>query len=673
MRSRRPSPSPRWRVTGRGPVSLLRALCVAFAALLVAPTSHAGPPPWPDVEFSYYAERKTLGDVLQDFAASFSLSLESTVPMNEIVNGRFNTANPTVFINRLGGTYGFTWFTHAGTLFVSSSRDLQVRSIYTPSLSSASGLRQLLTSLGVLEAKFGWGELPEQGTIVVSGPPAYVALVERTIRALPDGPSGMQVAVFRLKHASVQDRVVSYRDREISTPGVATILRNLIQGSAMAGTSQRTVPQPNLRATSETMLDGVPARGAAAAASDPLAPIIGAQPGAVAAGQAQAAARGAAAAGAAGAPPNLAALPRIQPSIQSEPRTNSIIVQDTPDRIPVYERLIAQLDVPTQLVEIEAMIIDVNTNRLSELGVVWGTSFDGQRGAMGFGNLAETAITGNTLSMVGSSAAGAVPSAAVVSSADYFIARLRFLEQQGDASIQARPSILTSENLGAVIDLSETQYLQTVSERTALVTPITAGTTLRVTPRLVGEGPAQQVHLTLDIEDGQIQSAAAGTRPSVRRGVVSTEASIRPDQSLLIGGYNSVQTVQGEDKVPLLGDIPLLGGLFRTRNEQLQRRERLFLIRSGIASNTSAMATRPIPELRFESPVRPPGAPADSPGANAMPAARSGAAVPSSARPVSPRTPVPLSAQPASPAGAPISGTNLFSPSTTGGPNTPAP
>jgi type III secretion protein C len=253
------------------------------------------------------------------------------------------------------------------------------------------------------------------------------------------------------------------------------------------------------------------------------------------------------------------------------------------------------------------MIIDVNTNRLSELGVVWGASFDGQRGALGMGNVADSAITANTLSVVGSSAAGAVPSAAVVTGADYFISRLRFLEQQGDASIQARPSILTSENLGAVIDLSETQYLQTVSERTALVTPITAGTTLRVTPRLVGTGSSQQVHLTLDIEDGQIQSSSAGTRPSVRRGVVSTEASIRPDESLLIGGYNSVQTVQGEDKVPLLGDLPVLGALFRTRNEQLQRRERLFLIRSTVASRTSAMATRPLPELRFDQPMPKPG------------------------------------------------------------------
>jgi len=616
-------------------LAVLRAACLAvalsvLAPVVFAPVAHAGRPPWPDAEFSYYADRTTLRRVLLDFASSFNLTLEATIPLADVVNGRFNTASPTVFIDRLAGTYGFSWFTYAGRLHVSSSRDVQVKPIFVPAITSGNALRQLLASLGVLEAKFGWGELPEQGTVVISGPPAYVELVERTIRSLPDGPSGMQVAVFRLRHASVQDRVVSYRDREITTPGVASILRNLVQGSAMSAGGQRTVAQPNLRATSESMLEGEPGRqtmqsdrfqGAAAAAGAPSGPLAGAGvPGAASNQRGQAGAA---------AGPNLGALPRFQPSIQAEPRTNSVIIQDTPDRIPVYERLIAQLDVPTQLVEIEAMIIDVNTNRLSELGVVWGASFDGQRGALGMGNLAESGVTANTLSVVGSSAAGAVPSAAVVSGADYFIARLRFLEQQGDASIQARPSILTSENLGAVIDLSETQYLQTVSERTALVTPITAGTTLRVTPRLVGTGDGQQVHLTLDIEDGQIQSASSGTRPSVRRGVVSTEASIRPDESLLIGGYNSVQTVQGEDKVPLLGDIPVLGALFRTRNEQLQRRERLFLIRSTVATRTSAMATRPVPELRFDPPpARPaggqpgPARPVAAPAASGQPAPR---------------------------------------------------
>lgn len=547
-----------------------------------APASMAGPPPWPDGEFSYYADKLTLAEVLQDFAAGFNLALDSVIPMTELVNGRFNVRNPTEFINRLGGTYGFVWFTHAGRLYISAGRDMQVRSIASPIVGTPNNtLRQVLTSLGVFETKFGWAEMPERNAVMVSGPPSYIDLIERTMKALPGGPTGLQVAVFRLKHASVQDRTVSYRDREITSPGVATILRNLISGSAFARTTERIVQQPNLRA-GDSSNEGVGQRGAQSGS-----------------GTGDAAAETTARPGTGG--PNIGSAPRVQPSIQSEPRTNSIIVQDTPDRIPIYERLIAQLDVPTKLVEIEAMIIDVNTSRLSELGVAWGTSFDGQRSAVGMGNLSDTADR-NTLSVGRSNAPGMTPTTTVVSGASYFIARLRALEQQGDAAIQARPSILTAENLGAVIDLSETQYIQTVAERTALVTPITAGTTLRVTPRMVGEGQDQRVHLTLDIEDGQIQSAAAGTRPSIRRGVVSTEATIRADESLLIGGYNSVQTVKGEDKVPLIGDIPLFGNLFRSQTEQLQRRERLFLIRSTVATSDSAMAVRPIPELQFDAP-----------------------------------------------------------------------
>jgi multiple sugar transport system permease protein len=82
----------------------------------------------------------------------------------------------------------------------------------------------------VLEPRFGWGELPEQGVVVVSGPPAYVRLIEATLAALPSAPGGQQVRVFRLKHAAVDDRIINYRDREITTPGVANILRNLVLG-----------------------------------------------------------------------------------------------------------------------------------------------------------------------------------------------------------------------------------------------------------------------------------------------------------------------------------------------------------------------------------------------------------------------------------------------------------
>jgi type III secretion protein C len=95
-------------------------------------------------------------------------------------------------------------------------------------------LRKALTEMGVIEPRFGWGELPEQGVVLVSGPPQYVATIEQTLALLPRSPGGQQVAVYRLRHASVDDRRILYRDREITTPGLATVLRNLISGQGGA-------------------------------------------------------------------------------------------------------------------------------------------------------------------------------------------------------------------------------------------------------------------------------------------------------------------------------------------------------------------------------------------------------------------------------------------------------
>ena len=589
--------NPLWRHT-------LLASCVAMC--LVTSKAHAGPAPWPDAAFSYYAEGQPLSKVLADFAASFNLTLQLTSPVTDKVTGRFNVKNPSEFIERLTGTYGLQWFTHAGVLHVSRSQDVLVKSIPSTSLSAGANIRQVLSSLGVLEPRFGWGELPEQGVIVISGPPAYVRLIEATLGALPNAPGGQSVRVFRLKHASVENRVISYRDQQITTPGVATILRNLVLGGA-AVSGQRTVTMPNLSVVSNAMLEG----GAMALPGGPLPQ--GVTPSSVggsntvdnASPRAGSAAPSGPGTGSAGT--NVPGSGRIRASIQADPRINAVVVQDAPERMPMYEQLIAQLDVPTPLIEIEAMIIDINTSKLDELGINWGATARNGGTAVGFGKVTDQ-LAANTLSLaLSKSGAGVNPSTVVVNGSDYLVARLRLLEQQGDASIQARPSILTTENQGAVIDLSETQYIQTTSERTALVTPITAGTTLRVTPRVVQEADDQSIRLSVDIEDGQIQ-AAASTQilPTVRKGTVSTEASVKSDQTLLIGGYNSVQTVKNTDKVPLLGDIPFLRGFFSNRSDSFQRRERLFLIRSSLASTASPMAVRAVPPSQLDTPKKDP-------------------------------------------------------------------
>jgi type III secretion protein C len=544
----------------------LRSFCHAVLsvaalsmALVCASTAWASSLPWVEAPFSYYTANKPLKTVLQEFAAGFSLSTDLPPDLNDVVSGRFNVNNPSEFLDRLAGTFGFTWFTYSGTLYVSFNKDMVVRSILTNTSGVPSNLRQVMTNLGLLNPRFGWGELPEQGVVVISGPPAYVRLIESTIAALPSAPGGQQITLFRLKHASVDDRVITFRDRQITTPGVANILRNLVMGST-SQSGLRIIPSP--LAQSETELNANSETGA-----NSRAPTTARAEGTNAT-----------------QPFNTA---RSKPSIQSDSRINAIIVQDSPDRMPMYKQIIAQLDVPTPLIEIEALIIDVNTSRLSELGISWGAVGNGQRAALGFGNVGAAADS-KTISFVASGATGVNPSTIIASGADYFVARLRALEQQGDASIQSRPSIMTTENLGAVIDLSETFYLQTTSERSTLVTPITAGITLRVTPRLVGTGDNLKVRLSVDIEDGQIkQATTVGGVPSVIRGVVSTEASVYQHETLLIGGYNSIQSVKGTDKVPMLGDLPLLGPMFRTASDSVQRRERLFLIRSKVLRSTA--------------------------------------------------------------------------------------
>ena len=541
-----------------------RARALVLACLLgVAwvPVVHAGPPPWPDGPFSYYAERQPLDRVLQDFASNFSLSLHIGPGYRDVVDGRFNTASPTEFIDRLGGVFGFQWFTHAGTLYVSRNHELVTKALPLHASGGIASLRQALTTLGILDARFGWGELPEQGVVLVSGPPAYVALLESTMSALPGVAPAQQARVFRLEHASVVDRTIRYRDREIRIPGVAQVLQSLIGTSAAglesvlhdpAGTMTRIAgqSQPVLVEETEAADDTQPrmaGNGAGQGASMPLRQ------------------------GPGGA------------SIQADPRINAIIVMDRPDRMPLYERLIAMLDVQNALIEIEAMIIDVNISRLEELGIRWSAvGRDGSRG-FAFGDV-NVQPDGNTISIIGAPRGAQVdPNTLLVSgAAEYFMTRLRALERTGDAEIQSRPSILTEENAEALIDLSETFYVRVAGERVASLTPITAGTTLKVTPRVIRETDDFRIWLAVDIEDGGILDRQIDQVPGIRSSSLSTQAVIRPNESLLVGGYNTEQRLATRDQVPILGDIPLIGGLFSSRSTDVQRRERLFLIRPRI-------------------------------------------------------------------------------------------
>lgn len=543
----------------------LRALVVCgFAAVCSA--VWPAPAPWPESPYSYFAEGVPLEGVLREFAAGFSLGLVVEPGVQGTVHGRFSTASPTEFISRLGGVYGFAWYTQAGTLYVSPARETVMRTLPMPP-GGAGRLRQTLIDLGVVDPRFGWGELPEHGVLLVSGPPRYVDRVEATLRQLPTFPRGsLQISVFRLRHASADDRVIQFRDRQITQPGLASVLRGLmgVGGVTVGGgvTDEKVSSQPGAIVPLPTLGASAPAGSGARAA---------------AAGAASGSGRG-------GAEP-VRTGPAPGASIQPDPRLNALVVTDMPERMPLYERLIAQLDVPAPLIEIEALIIDVNSERARELGINWsarGGSFSASFGV-------PQPVRQGMLALTLNSGSG---SAATGSQDNGFMAQIRLLESAGDARIQSRPSVLTTDNIGALLDLSETFYIRVQGERVASVSPVTAGTTLRVTPRVV-DGAQGAIQLTVDIEDGQIQDRQVDSLPTVRRSAVSTLAVVRQDEALVIAGYTSDQTISSEQKVPVLGDLPWVGVLFSNKARLVQKRERIFVIRPRLVTDAPRATATP--------------------------------------------------------------------------------
>lgn len=543
----------------------IRRLILTFLpfTVMLSPFSSAAPVPWQEATFTYFADKQELQKVLENFAQTFGLELQASpavLARKDTVSGRLTAVSPTEFLNQLSSTYGLQWFYFGGTLYISRNFENATRTIAASGISLAN-FKKALTDLGVVEPKFGWGEVPDRGIAMVSGPVAYVDLVAWAVATLPLPQPDQQFKVFRLKHAQVNDRIITYRDQQLLTAGVATILRNLIS------------PDANRGGTANSALSGIAA---------PLRSMPPAQDTLPAPGDATASGNKPLLADNSKAPQSGSDAAR--PVIQSDSRLNALIIKDTPQRMAIYEELIAVLDVPSKLVEIEAVIVDVNSSRVSELGIDWGARAGNV--AAGFG---QPALLPDAMTSTFVAGQNVSPTTVIPNAGSYLMARIKALEGDGDARVVSRPSVLTIDNLGALLDLSDTLYIRTTGERVASVVPITVGTTLRVTPRIISANGTESIHLVVDIEDGAIQDDRKfDGLPTVRRSTIGTQAVMGEKESLLIGGLNSESNLRQSNVVPGISNWPFIGIFFKKRSTKVEKRERLFLITPKIISESAS-------------------------------------------------------------------------------------
>jgi type III secretion protein C len=254
----------------------------------------------------------------------------------------------------------------------------------------------------------------------------------------------------------------------------------------------------------------------------------------------------------------------------------------------------------------------------------------------------------------------------VLGSLGQFFARIRALQNEGAARIVSSPQVVTLSNVEAIFDNTSTFFVRVAGREQVDLFNVSAGTTLRVTPHVFRDQQQNRIKLLVNVEDGNITGRQVDQIPIVERSTVNTQALIAEGESLLIGGMIRETNASSEDKVPYLGDVPVVGNLFKTKATQATRVERMFLITPRMAGTRAAAPQATLGTLRTgPTPVTPAPAPAPAtpPGlqtsAPAQPArvatspAAAPQATPAAAAQPAP-APAPIVAPPAPPARASV-------------------
>lgn len=529
-----------------------RALIISlFGLCLLSSVTYSKPPEnWASAAYAYKAKNTDLRTILENFSSSFGINLVMSEKLAGTSNGWIRANSASEFLDRLAVKYKFQWFVYSNELYVSPITDNVIKRIEI-SQEGSLDLKRAIKGVGLFEEKFGWGDVTDEGAVLISGPREYVKLVQSLIKTKQKKvEERAEIMVFSLRHANVGDREITIREQRTVIPGVASVLRNLLEKNRNA-TSQSFTTMPGQAASSNSSaVNTLQAMTASAEARLKQSPWKHDQ-----AGQASSTSRSKGV------------------RVEADIRTNSVLIHDDTSNRAYYQALIESLDIPKNLIEIEAIIVDIDRNRLKELGVDWQYLNNGKgiaSNVSGFGQ--------NPIDQFSKGSA-----TILISDIGRFYASLRLLENEGEASVIANPSVLTLENQPAVIDLSETTYIETVGERVANVLPVTAGTMLRVTPRKIDHKFEHRIQLIVDIEDGRIEQTDAGSLPRIKRNTISTKAVIDKDYSLVVGGYHLQESAKNVSKIPLLGDIPFIGKLFTSENDKISHRERLFILTPHIS------------------------------------------------------------------------------------------
>lgn len=291
-------------------------------------------------------------------------------------------------------------------------------------------------------------------------------------------------------------------------------------------------------------------------------------------------------------------------------RTNSIILTETEEKIAEFRLLIEQVDVPIRQVMIESRIVVANSDFAKEIGVRWGgiaggirngrayeaggslNSFSNDTGndgsPLGFFNGQNTTILNenNVVDLAAPSQAGSF-AISFLNSKVLLNLELTAFENSGQAEIVSQPKVITGDKQQATIESGQEIPYQVVTDDGVSIQFREAVLKLDVTPQIT---PDNRVIMDLKINQDSVSSSEVVSNqsavPIIDTTELNTKVLVGDGQTIVLGGIFQQSTIKGVTKVPLLGDIPLLGRLFRQNVESEEKQELLIFITPRILSDT---------------------------------------------------------------------------------------
>jgi type III secretion protein C len=575
--------------------TFIAAIALIIGLALGAPAAQAAPIPWRSEDVSFAVREQQLRDFLQEFFSSQGLSVVVSNAVQGTVNGNFN-GQPNRIFDDITKAFSLLPYYDGTLVYVYSVSEASTRTVVVPK-SLVPRMMRTMDDLRMLNGRHTARSVPAEGMIVLSGSRRFLEQAEELSRnmqvQIAAGPSVFKM--FPLRYAWAQDVTLSYAGKQVMVPGVASVLRSLLATPSGAGLYYDQADKP-IRPTVEKLrgrgLRSIGEDGRHVVERESVevddSPYYQQQPASVNGGDGV--------------------------RIEAERRLNAVIVRDSKERMPYYEQLIAALDVEPNIIEIEATIVDINTDKLRDLGVNWRYSnANGDEVLFGRGDSSDYSLQPGQNTVP---AGKGFFASTTIGDRSFFLSRVNALATEGIAKIVSRPQVVTLSNVEAVVEANTSFFVRIQGEFDVDLFNVQAGTTLRVTPHVMREpGRSARIRLLVNVEDGNLTDASVDQIPVIDRSAINTQTMINEGESLLIGGLVRDKTTKSITKVPLLGDIPLLKHLFRYSRKRTEHVERLFLITprlvpsQRIAGGESTGSV--LKELQSAPPATPPAKPAN--------------------------------------------------------------